>query len=249
VLDIPLAVSDYEQVLDWMEAVIESGARAYLTAAAVNLVMSAREDPEARAAVLGATLAVPDGQPLVWALHALGHRSATRVYGPDLMAAFCERAARKGTPMFLYGGRSPEALTLLADRLRERFAGLRIAGGHSPPFRALSPAEEDQLVREINASGAAVVWVGTGQPKQEKWMHRMRPRLSAPLLVGVGAAFDFHAGLLPQAPRWLQRAGLEWAYRLAHEPRRLWRRYSRQNPRFVAGFAHQYVRHRRSAHR
>jgi N-acetylglucosaminyldiphosphoundecaprenol N-acetyl-beta-D-mannosaminyltransferase len=242
-------VSNYEQVLDWMQAVIDSGARAYLTAAAVNLVMSAREDPEARAAVLGATLAVPDGQPLVWALRALGHRSATRVYGPDLMAAFCARAARAGTPMYLYGGRSPEALKLLEDRLRERFAGLRIAGGQSPPFRELSAAEEDEVVAAINSSGAAVVWVGTGQPKQEKWMHRMRPRLSAPLLVGVGAAFDFHAGLVPQAPRWLQRAGLEWAYRLAHEPRRLWRRYSRQNPRFIAGFAQQYVRHRRGARR
>jgi N-acetylglucosaminyldiphosphoundecaprenol N-acetyl-beta-D-mannosaminyltransferase len=242
-------VSNYEQVLDWMQAVIDSGARAYLTAAAVNLVMSAREDPEARAAVLGATLAVPDGQPLVWALRALGHRSATRVYGPDLMAAFCARAARAGTLMYLYGGRSPEALKLLEDRLRERFAGLRIAGAQSPPFRELSAAEEDEVVAAINSSGAAVVWVGTGQPKQEKWMHRMRPRLSAPLLVGVGAAFDFHAGLVPQAPRWLQRAGLEWAYRLAHEPRRLWRRYSRQNPRFIAGFAQQYVRHRRGARR
>ena len=242
-------MSDYEHVLDWMEAVIDSGSRAYLTAAAVTLVMSAREDPEARVAVLGATLAVPDGQPLVWALRALGHGTATRVYGPDLMAAFCARAARKGTPMYLYGGRSPEALSLLEQRLRERFAGLRIAGGYSPPFRALSAPEEDLLIAEINASGAQVVWVGTGQPKQEKWMHRVRPRLSAPLLVGVGAAFDFHAGLVPQAPHWLQRAGLEWAYRLAHEPRRLWRRYSRQNPRFIAGFARQYVRHRRGARR
>jgi N-acetylglucosaminyldiphosphoundecaprenol N-acetyl-beta-D-mannosaminyltransferase len=242
-------VSDYAHVLDWMEAVIDTGSRAYLTAAAVNLVMSAREDPEARAAVLAATLAVPDGQPLVWALRALGQRSATRVYGPDLMAAFCARAARKGIPMYLYGGRSPDALRLLEARLRERFAGLRIAGGQSPPFRALSAGEEDELVAEIDASGAAVVWVGTGQPKQEKWMHRMRPRLSAPLLVGVGAAFDFHAGLLPQAPPWLQRAGLEWCYRLAHEPRRLWRRYSRQNPRFIAGFARQYLRHRRAARR
>jgi N-acetylglucosaminyldiphosphoundecaprenol N-acetyl-beta-D-mannosaminyltransferase len=207
--------------------------------------MTAREDPEARAAVLGATLAVPDGQPLVWALHALGHARATRVYGPDLMARFCARAARTGTPMYLYGGRTPEALELLERRLRERFPGLRIAGGFSPPFRALSTEEEESVIAAIDSSGAQVVWVGTGQPKQEKWMLRMRPRLSAPLLVGVGAAFDFHAGLVSQAPGWMQRGGLEWAYRLSREPRRLWRRYARYNPRFVVGFARQYLRERR----
>src|SRR5205085_7870186 len=118
----PLAISDYEHVIDWMQAMIAARARGYVTAAAVNLVMCAQEDPEARAAVLGATLAVPDGQPLVWALHALGHAGATRVYGPDLMARFCARAARAGTPMYLYGGRSPEALGLLQERLRDRFA-------------------------------------------------------------------------------------------------------------------------------
>jgi N-acetylglucosaminyldiphosphoundecaprenol N-acetyl-beta-D-mannosaminyltransferase len=207
--------------------------------------MSAHEDRATREAVLGATLAVPDGQPLVWALRALGHASATRVYGPDLMAAFCARAARAGTPIYLYGGRSEKALGRLEERLRERFAGLQIAGGQSPPFRELTVAEEEQVAAKIDASGASVVWVGTGQPKQEKWMLRMRPRLSAPLLVGVGAAFDFHAGLVPQAPRWMQRAGLEWSYRLAREPRRLWRRYARYNPLFIAGFARQYVRHRR----
>jgi len=244
VLGIPLALSDYEQVLDWMEATIAAGAHGYVTAAAVNLVMSAQEDPDARAAVLGATLAVPDGQPLVWALNALGHRHATRIYGPDLMAGFCARAARTGASIYLYGGRSPDALQLLERRLGERFPGLLIAGGHSPPFRPLTADEEDRVVTEINSTGAAIVWVGTGQPKQEKWMLQMRPRLSAPLLVGVGAAFDFHAGLVSQAPLWMQRNGLEWTYRLSREPRRLWRRYARYNPRFVAGFARQYLRER-----
>lgn len=243
-LGIPLAVSDYEEVLDWMEAMIAADARGYLTAAAVNLVMSAREDPSTRRAVLAATLAVPDGQPLVWALHALGHRRATRVYGPDLMARFCERAALARTPIYLYGGRTPEALELLKGRLAERFPGLLIAGGFSPPFRELTDEEEQGVLEEIDSSGARVVWVGTGQPKQELWMARMRPRLEAPLLVGVGAAFDFHAGIVPQAPRWMQRAGLEWLYRLAREPRRLWRRYARYNPLFVIAFARQYARHR-----
>jgi N-acetylglucosaminyldiphosphoundecaprenol N-acetyl-beta-D-mannosaminyltransferase len=244
ILGIPLAISDYERVMDWMDSMIATGERGYLTAAAVNLVMSAQEDEGARAAVLGATLAVPDGQPLVWALHALGHPGATRVYGPDLMARFCARAAGNGTSIYLYGGRSPEALEKLEGRLRERFGGLQIAGGYSPPFRPLTVAEEEQVTAEINSSGASVVWVGTGQPKQEKWMLRMRPRLSAPLLVGVGAAFDFHAGLISQAPPWMQRSGLEWSYRLSREPKRLWRRYAYQNPRFIAGFTRQYIRHR-----
>jgi N-acetylglucosaminyldiphosphoundecaprenol N-acetyl-beta-D-mannosaminyltransferase len=249
VLGIPLAVSNYGEVLEWMEATIAADARAYVTAAAVNLVMSAREDAETRAAVLAATLAVPDGQPLVWALRALGHPAATRVYGPDLMAAFCARAAGSNTASYLYGGRSDEARRLLERRLRERFPGLPIAGGQSPPFRALSAAEEEHVIEEINSCGAAVVWVGTGQPKQEKWMARMRARLSPSLLVGVGAAFDFHAGLVPQAPPWMQRAGLEWSYRLAREPRRLWRRYARHNPRFIAAFGAQYLRHRRQVRR
>jgi N-acetylglucosaminyldiphosphoundecaprenol N-acetyl-beta-D-mannosaminyltransferase len=230
-------------VIDWMAGVIAADGRASITAAAVNLVMSAHEDPATMAAVMAATLAVPDGQPLVWALKALGNRNATRVYGPDLMAGFCARAARDATPIYLYGGKTPEALTLLEERLRARFPGLSIVGGYSPPFRRLSAAEEDEVIERIDSSGAAVVWVGIGQPKQELWMARMRPRLAAQVLVGVGAAFDFHAGLLSQAPTWMQRAGLEWAYRLSREPRRLWRRYARYNPLFIAGFARQYARH------
>ena len=131
-LGIPLAVSDYGEVIEWMLAVIASGGRGYVTAAAVNLVMSAREDPGVLEAVLGATLAVPDGQPLVWALRALGHRRATRIYGPDLMAGFCERAAREGIPVYLYGGRTDEALELLRVRLLERFPGLRLVGATRP---------------------------------------------------------------------------------------------------------------------
>ncbi len=228
-----------------MDATIEASARATVTAAAVNLVMSARDDPSTMQAVLGATLAVPDGQPLVWALRLLGHSKATRVYGPDLMAHFCAHAATTGTPIYLYGGRSPEALGLLMKRLRERFPGLRIVGGWSPPFRPLTAAEQERMISEIDASGAQVVWVGTGQPKQELWMHEMRPLLAAPLLVGVGAAFDFHAGIVSQAPSWMQRSGLEWVYRLSREPKRLWRRYLTQNPRFVVGFVRQYLRERR----
>jgi N-acetylglucosaminyldiphosphoundecaprenol N-acetyl-beta-D-mannosaminyltransferase len=243
VLGIPLALTDYTATMDWMDAVIAGGHLASVSAAAVHLVMVAQEDEETRRAVLQC-MVVPDGQPLVWALRALGHRQASRVYGPDLMAAYCRRSAGTGVRMFLYGGRTEAALSALREALRARYPGLQIVGGYSPPFRELSADEDQGVVEQINASRADVVWVGTGQPKQEKWMAAMRDRLDAPILAGVGAAFDFHAGIVPQAPSWMQRSGLEWSYRLAREPRRLWRRYVRYNPRFVTGFARQYVAHR-----
>lgn len=247
VLGIPLALSDYRRTMDWIDGMVASRTRGYLTAAAVHLVMVAQEDQATREAVLGATLAVPDGQPLVWALHALGHdEHSSRVYGPELMARYCERSARTGIRMYLYGGRDRRALVKLVLSLRSRYPGIKIVGGYSPPFTEPTAAEDDWVAADINHSHADVVWVGTGQPKQEKWMLRMRERLEAPMLIGVGAAFDFHAGLVPQAPLWMQHLGLEWTYRLIHEPRRLWRRYARYNPRFLVGFARQYASHRQT---
>jgi len=156
----------------------------------------------------------------------------------------CARAAGTGTRMYLHGGRNePEALAALARRLRLAHPGVKIVGGSTQHFGEYSDEELDDLAAEINAKRPDVIWVGLGVPRQEKWMQRMRPRLDAPVLVGVGAAFDFHAGLVPQAPDWMQRSGLEWVFRLSREPRRLWRRYLRYNPRFVTGFARQYLRH------
>jgi N-acetylglucosaminyldiphosphoundecaprenol N-acetyl-beta-D-mannosaminyltransferase len=160
------------------------------------------------------------------------------------MDAACARAARTGQRMYLYGGRDEDALAQLERRLVERHPGLLIAGSHAPAFRALTPAEEEAVAADISASGADVVWVGLGVPRQEKWMARMRPRLEAPVLVGVGAAFDFHAGLVRQAPAAMQRLGLEWLFRVSQEPRRLAGRYARYNPRFVVGFARQYLAQR-----
>jgi len=245
-LGVPLALVDYRRTLGWIDATVAARRRGYVCVAAVHTVMACREDPELRAAVEGASFTVPDGQPLVWALNALGHELRDRVYGPELMERACAHAAATGLRFYLYGGRTHGALAELARALRLRHPGLKIVGGHCPPFRALSAAEEDAVAGEINHSGADVVWVGIGVPKQEKWMARMRDRLDAPVLVGVGAAFDFHAGLVPQAPDALQRLGLEWAFRLLQEPRRLWRRYLRYNPRFVLGFARQYARHLRA---
>jgi N-acetylglucosaminyldiphosphoundecaprenol N-acetyl-beta-D-mannosaminyltransferase len=244
VLGVPLALIDYERTLDWIDAAVAARARSYVCVAAVHTVMACREDPALRAAVLGADFTVPDGQPLVWALAALGHRLDDRVYGPELMDRACARAARSGRRFYLYGGRNQGALAQLARSLRLRHPGLKIVGGYAPPFRELTEGEESAVAADIERSGADVVWVGIGVPKQEKWMARMRPQLRTPVLIGVGAAFDFHAGLVPQAPARMQRLGLEWLFRFAQEPRRLWRRYLRYNPRFVVGFLRQLARER-----
>lgn len=245
ILGVPLAVTDYERTLDWIDAAVALGAREYLCVAAVHTVMESREDAALRDAVDGAAFTVPDGQPLAWALRKLGHDIDARVYGPELMDRACARAARSGQRFYLYGGRDEKALAQLAANLLDRHPGLQLAGGWSPPHRQLSDAELDEVAARIDAARPDVVWVGIGVPKQEKWMAAMRPRLRAPVLVGVGAAFDFHAGLIPQAPAWMQQRGLEWLFRLAQEPRRLWKRYARHNPRFVAGFARQWASHRR----
>lgn len=246
VLGVPLALTTYGGVLDWIDAAIEAGSREYVCVAATHTVVACGEDPALRAAVLGSSLTVPDGMPLVWALKALGHPLPDRVYGPTLMERSCARAAERGTPVFLYGGRDRWALDRLVERLIARFPGLRVAGALQPRFRPLSDDEAAAVAAAINASGAQVVWCGLGVPRQEQWMAHMRPLLDAPVLVGVGAAFDFHAGLVPQAPPALQRLGLEWAFRLAQEPRRLWRRYAHHNPRFVVGFARQWLAQRPS---
>jgi N-acetylglucosaminyldiphosphoundecaprenol N-acetyl-beta-D-mannosaminyltransferase len=245
VLGIPLALTDYTRTLDWIEAAIAARQRAYVCVAAVHTVMESREDPQLREAVLASDFTVPDGQPLVWAMNLLGHNLSSRVYGPDLMQRACERAAQTGQTFYLYGGREA-ALARLRDELPVRHPGLEIVGARPAPFRELAPDEADEIAAEINAAAPDVIWVGLGVPLQEKWMAAMRERLEAPVLVGVGAAFDFHAGLKRQAPDGLQRLGLEWAFRLAQEPRRLWRRYLRYNPRFVIGFARQYLRHLRA---
>jgi N-acetylglucosaminyldiphosphoundecaprenol N-acetyl-beta-D-mannosaminyltransferase len=246
VLGVPLGLTDYERTLDWIDAMVAARSRGYVCVCNVHTVMASAEDPELRRALLGSSLNVPDGQPLVWALAALGHRLDDRVYGPELMARACDRSAASGQRIYLYGGRNQGALVQLALNLRHRYPGVKIVGGYSPPHRSLTDEERSFVVREINRSRADVVWVGIGVPKQEKWMAQLRAELDAPLLIGVGAAFDFHAGLVPQAPAWMQGHGLEWAYRLAREPRRLWRRYLRYNPRFVTAFARQLAAARRT---
>ena len=196
----------------------------YVCVTGVHGVMESRHDPALRDIHNRAAMVTPDGMPLVWLGRLLGHRYMTRVYGPDLMLELCALSQAVGLRHFFYGGGDGTA-DLLSRRLAAHFPELDVVGTYTPPFRPLQPEERQAVIALIERSGADIVWVGLSTPKQERWMAEIAPALHAPVLIGVGAAFDFHAGLKPQAPRWMQRNGLEWLFRLASEPRRLWRRY------------------------
>lgn len=231
VLGVGVSAIDMEQALAAIAGWIERRERHYVCVTGVHGVMESRRDDELRRIHNASGLTTPDGMPMVWAGRRSGAAHMRRVYGPDLMLAVCERAVRRGWSSYFYGG-APGVAERLAERLAERYPGLEVAGACSPPFRAATPAEDAATVEWIERAAPDLVWVGLGTPKQERWMAAHSQRLSAPVLLGVGAAFNIHAGLLPQAPRWMQRSGLEWLYRLAREPR-LAGRYLRNNPRFL----------------
>jgi N-acetylglucosaminyldiphosphoundecaprenol N-acetyl-beta-D-mannosaminyltransferase len=241
VLGVPLAMTTYDGAMDVMDGMVARRERGYVCAVAVHAVTVAQRDPEMRAALLGSSLTVPDGMPLVWAVNLLGESLPHRVYGPELMRRYTRRCAEKGHRVWLYGGRDQGSLAQLALNLRRDNPGIRIVGGYSPPFRELDAQEETELVKRINADRPDVLWVGTGVPRQEKWMARMRDRIDVPVMSAVGAAFDFHAGRISQAPTWMQDRGLEWTYRIAQEPRRLLPRYLYYNPAFLTAFSRQLV--------
>lgn len=202
-------------------------------------VVTARQDKEFAAAVNSADMATPDGAPVAWLMRRLGASGQQRINGPDLMLRYCEAAAKRGESIYLYGG-AETTLSILRDELPKRFPGLVIAGSHSPPFRALSEEEDAAIVRDINDSGAGTIWVSLGCPKQEKWMAAHRGRING-VMIGVGAAFDYHAGVISRAPLWMQNNGLEWLHRLASEPRRLWKRYFVTNTLFIWHAARQLM--------
>jgi len=222
---------------------IASRQKHYVCLAAVHGIMECQRDPSLKAVYNAAGLCLADGMPLVW----VGRRQrqpVARVYGPDLTLALCERAAAEGHAVYFHGGREGVAGALAAEMSR-RFPGLRVAGFGAPPFRALTADEEAETVARINGCRPDVVFVGLGCPKQERWMAAFRDRLEAPVLLGVGAAFDFHTGRVKQAPAWMQSAGLEWFFRLTQEPRRLWKRYLVTNSVFVTHVLLQALRLRR----
>lgn len=221
---------DLDFTLEKIDAQIKRRNKGNIFLAPAHNLMACRANPGLRTIFNHSTLTVPDGMGTVWFLRLLGH-SAGRVYGPDLLLAACKRGLGSGWRHYFLGGAS-EVAERLVGRLQAGFPGLQIAGVFSPPFRKMDENEVRNMVNEINKSRADIVWVGLGSPKQEFWMAEFRERLHAPVLVGVGAAFDFLSGAKPQAPRWMQRAGFEWLFRLASEPRRLWRRYA-SYPLFV----------------
>lgn len=213
----------------------------------VHSVITAQQDNHFLRVVEGCDLATPDGMPVAWMLRSLGHREQNRVSGPDLMWRYCAEAATRRESIFLYGS-SKRTLALLRRRLRRHFPGMRIAGSYSPPYGPMSREKDQAIVDVINESRAGVVFVSLGCPKQEKWMAEHRGRINA-VMIGVGAAFDYHAGVLPRAPRWMQDSGLEWLHRLGSEPRRLYRRYLVTNTLFVAGVTRQLLQFRRTRER
>jgi len=232
VLGVPVSAISMADAVATIDEWIRDRAPHYVCVTGVHGVMESQKDGQLREIHERAGLVTPDGMPLVWLAHLDGRSRVERVYGPDLMLACCARSVETGASHYFFGG-APGIADRLAVRLQSRFPGLTVAGTHCPPFRPLTPEEDERLVNAINAANPDIVWVGLSTPKQERWMAAHVGRLRAPVLVGVGAAFDFHAGVKRQAPRWMQRSGLEWSFRLATEPRRLWRRYLVNNPSFV----------------
>jgi len=233
VVDLYVDALDLAGTAGLLERWIASGTRSYVCHANVHGVMEAHRDPRVRAAYAASGLTVPDGMPLVWLGKRAGHAGIGRVYGPDLVLEMSARAARRGYACYYLGG-APGVAETLAETLEKLYPGLRTAGTWSPPFGADPQVVDSEAVRRLDRAKPDIVWVGLGCPKQELWMATHRPLVRAGVLVGVGAAFDFHTGRKRQAPRVLQRAGLEWLFRLLVEPRRLWHRYLVYNPWFVA---------------
>lgn len=232
VLGVEISAINMQMAIEAVVGWVLSDDRQYVCVTGVHGVMESQRNRDLLTIHNGAGLTTPDGMPMVWAGKAAGARWIERVYGPDMMLAVLAEAQARGWSSFFYGG-GPGVPEQLAERLTMRLPGLQIAGTHSPPFRPLTPDEMEDTAALINGTGATLVWVGLSTPKQERWMAELRPHLHAPVLFGVGAAFDFHAGRISQAPVWMQRSGLEWLYRLIKEPRRLWKRYLTNNPQFV----------------
>lgn len=241
VLGVGISVLNLQAALDAIAAAVRDRRKGYICVTGVHGVMEAQDDPEFKRILNGAFLCTPDGMPMVWAGRLAGHRQMSRVYGPDLMLDVCAWSETSGAKHFFYGGADGVA-GLLAQKLKAKFPKLQVAGTYTPPFRALNESEISALQARLAETRPDIFWVGLSTPKQEKFMAEFLPKLDTTLMFGVGAAFDFHSGRVKQAPRWMQRGGLEWLFRLGSEPRRLWKRYFRNNPLFVLKFLGQLTR-------
>ena len=231
VLGIPVDVLGWSDVLDRIFYWAHRNESRTICVCDVNNIVQAIRNPDHREAIASADTVTPDGAPVAWMLRRNGHRDQRRISGPDLMLACCRRATEDGTPMLFYGS-TPSTLLRLEQRLRATFPDINIVQSISPPFYKLSAEEDSAMVDRINGSGARIIWVGLGCPKQEAWLHSHKDRIHA-VMVGVGAAFDFHAGVVKRAPCWMQQHGLEWCYRILQDPRRLAKRYLVSNTIFI----------------
>ena len=238
VLGVGISVLNLRTALTAIGDAVCARRKGYICVTGVHGVMEAQVDATLRRILNQAFLCTPDGMPMVWMGWLRGHREMSRVYGPDLMLDVCEWSQKNPCRHFFFGG-APGVAEKLRDNLTKRFPGLQVAGCYAPPFRPLNAGEELQLQEMIHAAQVDILWVGLSTPKQEKFMAEFLPRLEVTLMIGVGAAFDFHSGRVKQAPRWMQRTGLEWFYRLCQEPGRLAKRYLRNNPLFVVKIAGQ----------
>ena len=231
--------TSYRETAEAIADLVSAGDGGAICVSTVHMVMEAFDDPEFQHIVNSADRVTPDGVPIVWALRLLGIENATRVYGPSLMPIVCGLARERGLSVGFYGG-STAVVDELVRRIWQRFPGLNVSFAFAPPFRPLNAEEDRKVIEGIEDSKTDILFVGLGCPKQERWIAEHRKSLSC-VMVGVGAAFDFHAGRKAQAPAWMQVSGLEWLFRLCCEPRRLWRRYLYHNPRFVFHFFRQWA--------
>ncbi len=234
-VSIPLAV---QTVDEW----IASRAKTYVCVAPVSTLVDCQKNDEYKSVVNQAGMVTPDGMPVVWLGKASGSRVISRTYGPDLMQAVTDAGQAKGYRHFWFGGRD-QTLGLLEEKIKQQYPAAKIVGKYSPPHMAYAQKESDEVIGMINDAKPDILWVGLGSPKQDFWMSLNRPLLNVPVMIGVGAAFDFLSGQKPQAPRWMQRSGLEWAFRLASEPRRLWRRYLIGNTEFIYYLVRDRIKH------
>jgi N-acetylglucosaminyldiphosphoundecaprenol N-acetyl-beta-D-mannosaminyltransferase len=232
ILGVGVTALNMEIALDETESLLQRGGQGYVCVTGVHGIMEAQSDDRFRDILNRSFLTTPDGMPTVWLGRVHGFKHMGRVYGPDYMLGLCERSVASGYRHFLYGGK-PGVAEELATELTRRFPGLKIVGTYTPPFRPLTPQEEDDLRMQLEASQADVLWCGLSTPKQERFMAAYCHRLPVQLMVGVGAAFDLLSGNLAEAPDWMKKAGLQWLYRLSKEPKRLWRRYLLNNPKFA----------------
>ncbi len=243
ILGVHVAAQRFSDALATLADWVRAQQRRTVSTCTVYTVMMAEQDENVRAALNSADMVTADGMPLVWLQRWMGSPAAERVYGPDVLLELCRLTSERGDAHYFFGG-LPGVAEQLAAELRRRFPALTVVGAYGPPGDALNDGLIADTVERINRAGPNIVWVGLGSPKQDVWMHRYRPLLDAPLLIGVGAAFDFLAGVKPQAPPWMRRFGLEWVFRLASEPRRLWRRYLIYNPRFILHMARSVLKRR-----